>query len=342
MANAKKRGSAEELDKLTHKWWETTVLDATGEYVWDEEVRAVNATMTDVGEFPGWALQVRDAMPKYGFEMCSHRWLDGLDDVIRMIGAEEFHPSSAGHCGDVPGRIVDAAQQRAVAVQHWMDGEAPPEHSLDRQAAEWLGEQTHEKKEAAACYAELVGAYFLKSDDAKALTAQWQARVDQNEILKLMFEGEGFHSLLECACGFKIMGRLDLYIRIIGGDHSQAGERHGVCNDQLRFVVRDDPARFDTTRGTLWGLHAYLLGRDEEWLWANKPECAGAAIYALRGVSRAGAPTPLRRWLMASLLKSTKIWCQCMLNNVGEDKVSAYARDLPDVAAAIDGSGDAA
>jgi len=259
-----------------------------------------------------------------------------------MIGAEEFRPSDAGHCGDVPGRIVDAAQQRAVAVQRWMDGEAPPEHNLDRQVAEWLGEQTPEKREAAMCFVELVRAYFLKSDDAKALAEQWRARTDQNEILKLMFEGEGFHSLLECACGFKIMDRLDLYICIIGGDRSQAGERHGVCNDQLRFVLRDDPARFDTTRETLWGLQAYLLGRDEEWLQATKPECAGGAIYALRGVSRAGAPTPLRRWLVASLSKSTKIWGQCMLNNMKEDKVPAYALDLPDVAAAIKGSADAA
>ena len=342
MTEDKKSVSAEELDKLTHKWWETTVLDATGEYVWDEEVRAVNAMMAEVAEFPEWALQVRDAMPKYGFEMCSHRWLDGLDDVIRMIGAEEFHPSSAGHCGDVPGRIVDATQQRATAVQRWMDGKASSEDGLHRQVAEWLGEPTREKREAAACYAELVGAYFLKSDDAKALTAQWQVRVDQNEILKLMFEGEGFHSLLECACGFKIMDRLDLYVRIIGGDRSQAGERHGVCNDQLRFVLRDDPARFDTTRGILWGLQAYLLGCDEEWLQATKPDCAGAAIYALHGVSRAGAPTPLRRWLVASLSKSTKIWGQCMLNNMKEDKIPAYALDLPDVATAVKGSADAA
>ena len=334
-------------DELVSRWWETSVLDATGEYVWDEEVKAVNAMMAGIEVFPEWALQIRDAMPKYGFELCSHRWLDGLDDVIRMIGAEEFFPSDAGHCGDIPGRVVDAAIQRTTAVQRWLEGGDPTTRELDGQVTEWLGEPTPEKREAATCFVELIRAHFLMAqkpadDEAKPLTAQWRARADQNEILKLMFEGEGFDGLLENRCGFKVMDRLDLYMRIIGGDHSQAGERHGVCNDQLRFVLRDDPARFDTTRGYLWGWQAYLLDHDEEWLQGNRSECAGAAIYALQGISRAGGPNPLRRWLVASLLKSSKIWCQCMLNNVGEDKVPTYARDLPDVVAAIKRSGDGA
>lgn len=344
MTEGKRRLSAADLNKLTHKWWETTVLDATGEYVFDDEVKAVNSMMVGIDEFPEWALQVRDAMPKYGFEMCSHRWLDGLDDVMRMIGAEEFHPSDAGHCGDIPGRVVDAAIQRATAVQHWLNGGSPTTRESDRQVAGWLGEPTPEKKEAATCFVELVRSFFFEprpNDKAMEAARQWSARTNKNDILMLILEGEGFHSLLQNRCGFKVIDRLDLYIRIIGGDHSQAAERHGVCNDQLRFIMTDDPARFDTTRGYLWGLQAYLLGREEEWLQANKPECAGAAIYALRRVSRAGTLTPLRRWLVVSLLKSTKIWCQCALGNMGEDNVPAYARDLPDVVATIKGSGDA-
>ena len=54
---------------------------------------------------------------------------------------------------------------------------------------------------------------------------------------------------------------------------------------------------------------------------------------------RAGSPTPLRRWLVASLLKSTKIWCQALLNATAKYDVAlpAYALDLPDVVAAIEG-----
>jgi len=337
MSKGKNDISAEELEKRTRSWWETTVLDATGKYVWDEEVKAVNAMTADIDDIPEWALQIRDAMPKYGFEMCSHRWLDGLDDVIRMIGEEKFHPSQAGHCGDVPGRIPGAAEQRSAAVQRWLDGNSPSAHDLEHQVCEWLGESTSEKQEAARCFVELVRAYLMADkDEAKVLAQRWRTRAEQNEILKLMFAGEGFDSLLDASCGFKLVDRMDLYLRLIGGDHSQAAERHGVCNDQLRFAWRDDPERFNVTQGYLWGLQAYLLDRDEAWLRESMSNGAvGAAVHALRGVSRAGESTPLRRWLVASLLKSAKIWCQCVLNNMGEESMPAAARDLPDVVAAI-------
>ncbi|MGD8238694.1 MAG: hypothetical protein PVH68_09095 [Armatimonadota bacterium] len=332
--------SKAELDKLTHEWWETGALHVGDRYVWDEEVKTVNAMMGEIDGLPEWALQVRGAMPKYGFEMCSHRWLDGLDAVVGMIGAEEHWPSSAGHCGDVPGRVIDASERRAAAVQAWLEGQRAP-HEADAQVAARLGEPTEEKRQAASCFVELVRAYTLTTDKpghdrAKALATEWRGRAEGNETLQFMFEGEGLDGLLENNCGFKTVDRLDLYIRIIGGDRSDAGERHGVCNGQLRFVLRDDPQRFDVTRGCLWGLQAYLLGRDEQWLRTNKPDCAGAAIHALRGVSRSGEPTPLRRWLVASLLKSSKLWCQTMLNRMGKE-VPAYVRDLPDVVAGVRG-----
>jgi|GEM_PF-159217 len=324
------------VERLTRKCWETAVLDATGEYVLDEEAEAVNAMTAGIAEYPEWALQVRDAMPKYGFEMCSHRWLDGLDDVMRMIGKEEHFSSTAGHCGDVPGRIVDAAEQRAAAVQAWIEGRHSDESNLHKQVAQYLGDPTREKREAAACFVELVRAFFLEPDERAAELAKgWRTRAENNEILKVMFKGEGFDNLLQNICGFKIVDRLDLYIRVIGGDRLEARERRGVCNDQLRFVLRDDPARFEVTRGYLWGLQAYLLGRNAEWLRSSKPECAGAAIHALRTVSRAGAPTPLRHWLVASLLKSTKIWCQCMLNRMAKAEPQADVGDLPNVLDAL-------
>ncbi len=326
--------SSAERDGLVREWWETSVLDATGKYVFDEEVKAVNAMMVGVDEYPEWAVQVRGAMPKYGFEMCSHRWLDGLDNAMGMVGSEQYRPSGAGRCGDVPGAAVDAAVRKALAVQQWVRGVAPDD-GLGRQVAAWLGEPTAEKREAATSFAELVLAHLLKSDQvAAAAAAEWQARAERNGIVKAMYEGEGLPHFLRCACGFKTVDRLDVYVRMIGGDLSEAGQRHGICNQQLRFVFRDDPARFDVTRGYLWGLDAYLMGRDEKWLLASKPDCAGAAIYALQAVSSPGPPTPLRRWLVASLLKSTKIWCQRTIEVTGEDAVPAYARDLPDVVAA--------
>ena len=328
------------LDKLTKEWWECPGLKAAGKVVWDDEVKAVNAMTKNIGEIPEWALQVRSAMPKYGFEMCSHRWLDGLDDVIQMIGEEEFRPSTAGHCGDIPGRVVNAAGQRAAAVQQWLDRKTRKDNALDQQVAKQLGKTTPEKKEAAACFVEMVRAYFFMTqkpgtEETKALAKQWRSRADRNPTLKVMFEGEGLDGLLENRCGFKVIDRLDLYIRIIGGNRSRAGERHGGCIAQTRFTFRDDPARFDTTRGILCGLDAYLRNRDDTWLRANKPDCVGAAIHARQGVSQPGTPTPLRRWLVASFLKTGKLWCQCVVNRIGKDKAPAYALDLPNVKEAI-------
>jgi len=315
--------------------WKYTVLrDAWQD---DDEIKAVNSMMAEVEEFPEWSLQIRREMPNLdGFEMCAHEWLDGLDDVMKMIGAEHRLPPLVGHCGDMPYEVVNAARQRVAAIQRWIEKRSPSEDDLHRRVAEWLGEQSPEKTEAATCYVELVNAYFRFSnwDDKEALLAKWRASADQHQTLKLMFEYNGFQGLLENICGFRTVALLDLYIRIIGGDRSQAAEGYGACGSQLRFSLRDDLERFNVTRGYLWGLQAYLLGRDEKWLQERKPECADAAIHALQFVSRAGAPTPIRRWLVASMLKTTKLWCQFVINT-SEGDVPAYARDLPDVVAGI-------
>jgi len=333
-----KEGTPPDVQTLLKRWWETTGLDAKDSSRWDAEVKAVNAIMPPLAGVPAWALEVRGAMPRYGFEMCSHRWLDGLDHLLGMLESEAFRPSQAGHCGDVPGRIGHAAERRAAAVERWLKGQPPGDDAVARRTAERLGSRTKEKDEAAACFVEMVrGGFFGPWDKAarEARTARWKARAASNPTLRAMFEGEGFHELLNNDCGFKVIDRLDVYIEMIGGDNSRVGERHGVCNTQLRFVLRDDPARYDVTRGYLWGLDARLRGRDGAWLRANKPECSGSAIYAHRKVSAPGELTPLRRWLAASCLKATKLWCQCALKHMGKDGVPARARDLPDVAAAL-------
>jgi len=122
---------------------------------------------------------------------------------------------------------------------------------------------------------------------------------------------------------------------MIGGDMSQAGERHGVCNGQMAYILRDDPERFTTTRGYLWGLYAYLVGHDEGWLRLNKPECAGSAVYALNAALKPGEPTPLRRWLVASMLKATKIWCQGLAEKKHHDTIGWHPKDLPDMLEAL-------
>ena len=325
--------SAADLEKRLQDWWGMPGLGWPGEHVWDEEVKAVNAMMPDVRELPEWAVQVRDAMPKWGFGTCAHRWLEGLAGVIQMIGSESHIPSEAGHCGDMPPSVVEAGTRRENGIEEWLEGRTP-EDEVERQVVRWLGTRTPEKEEAARCLLEL---HRAEGDEVRELAKPWRARADQNEILQFVFGGEGIDTLLENRCGYKYIDQIDVYIQGVGGDRSREGDRHGICLQSLRYVFRDDPARFDVTRGYVWGLCAYLAGHDAQWLRAEKPDCAGAAIHALKGVSRAGEPTPLRRWLVASFLKCTKLWCQHCLTVVGEE-APAYARDLPDVVAAVRGS----
>ena len=326
-----------DLGKLIEEWWKTHATHRGGnDYEWDDEIRAVNALTPPAESLPDWAVKVRSAMPRYGFELCSHRWLEGLEHVLRMIGDERPYPSTAGHCGDVPDEIIDAAMERADAVARWLDGTTASDDPLQGDVATRLGPPDAEKEEAARCFVELVRSFLTESrpcQNALALTKRWRGKSKNNGVIQQMLVGEGLHGLLQNRCGFKFIDRLDIYIQMIGGDMSRADDRHGVCVDQCRFTYPDDPARYETTRGYLWGLYAYLTGRDGKWLESHRPECADAAIHALNGVSRAGEPSPLRRWLVASFLKSAKLW---IAHAVPRDRIPSNVRELPDVLEALE------
>lgn len=326
-----------ELDAMMQEWWETVRTDRSGEYVWDDEIKAVNALMDDVDEFPDWSLQVRGAMPRSGFEMCSHRWLDGLADVLTMLGEERHFDSPRGHCGDVPRWVQEAAMDRADAVEAWADGQVAGNMSGARVAG-WLGDTNAQKVEAAHAFVELVRLGFAGGGAPLSAAAErWRWRADANPVVAAMFgHGEGLDGLLHSNCGYKIVDRLDIMIRIIGGDDSGAGDLPGVCcRRQIGMSLRDDPGRYYETLGILWGLESRLTDRDEGWLPGSKPEVADAAVRALGEVQQAGEMTPLRRWLIASMLKATKIWCEFALWDIGDASVPEYARDLPDVIAAL-------
>ncbi len=325
-----------DLDKLIEEWWKTAATHrGDNTYEWDDEIKAINAFTPPAASLPDWAIHVRNAMPRYGFELCSHRWLDGLDHVIEMIGDESYRPFSAGQCGDVPNRVIDAALQRAGAVECWLGSESDPETPLHVDVAERLGTPDAEKEQAARCFVDLVRSFFTEpcpNQNGLTLARRWRGKAKKNNILNETLAGKGLDVLLQSRCGFKVIDRLDIYIQMIGGDMSRTADRHGVCRAQSRFIYPDDPERYETTRGYLWGLYAYLAGRDGEWLQSQRPECADEAVHALNGVSQAGKPTPLRRWLAASFLKSTKLWID---HGIPIDLMPSNVRELPDTLEAL-------
>jgi RNA polymerase sigma-70 factor (ECF subfamily) len=330
------------VDEITGKWWGGLApAQAANSAMREAELEVLARMKEQAGAIPKWALQLIKSLPEPegGFEICSHRWVDGLDNLVEAIGEEQFQPSRAGRCGDVPGRVLAEIELRGETVQGWAAGR-PAETDLDKQIAAWLGPPTPAKREAAKCFAKVTQAFVSGGKGQAGAAAQpWRSKAATNPLIQRLFYGEGIIGGFENACGYQIVGRLETLIRIIGGDDSQLEEIRWFCNTQLRFVFRDDPSRMSTTLGYLWGLQAYLLGRDERWLRKQVPQAAGAAIYALRGVVKAGPPTPLRRWLVASLLVATRYWYQRAVNFAGSPE---SAGQPPDVMSAIQSNKSAA
>lgn len=316
-----------ERQAIPESWWDACLPDGA----WDDEVRTVNRMMDEIEDIPEWAIRARDAMPKWGFEMCAHRWLDGLDHVVGMIARAEYAASEAGHCGDVPAAITQAADRRADAVQRWLNAEPPNGDAMAERIAQTLGDRDPDKAEAAMCFVELVRTGLFHWERLDDVAAAWRARAEENSLLREMFDGDGLDGHLHNDCGFKVADRLDTFIALIGRDARGSDERHGACNAQLRFVFRDDPDRYEVTRGVLWGLHAYLSGHDDVRLRSERAEVAGAACITLRRLADAGEPTPTRRWLAASLLKTTKLWCERALSRCDGPAIPAVATRLPSV-----------
>jgi RNA polymerase sigma factor (sigma-70 family) len=295
-----------------------------------QEEKKLESMVSSGLDVPEWAKHTRVAMPDWGFEPCSHRWLDGLDAVMDMIHDETYRPRIAGCCGDVPGWVAQEAEKRTTAVEHWLNDDAYACDGFCTQVAEWLGEPTPEKKEAATCYVEIVRAYFFKEkEDAASLAQRWRDRSRENVMLLPLFYGEGLDGGLACRCGYLTIYRLDLFLKILGGKDQLLDEVRWFCETQLRHVQRDDPTRLDTTIGYLWGLHACLSGKHADWLRQRIPACAGAAVYALNKVGQGSELTPLKRWLVASLLSKTAFFCRRAISFIDDDELPEYAKDLP-------------
>jgi len=328
----------EKLLELERTWWDAPLRMATGSDAWDLDIQNLNGCLRQLRNVPRWAYDVRSAMPRWGFEMCSHRWLDGLDDVLRMLVAgEDWVPSSAGHCGDVPTWVVAEIELRACALSRWLeDPDAPAEDlpEIYEQVRTWLGAPEADKRQAVAGMLALLRQWLdapTNHDALPALASEWQERGAANPLIAALFEGEGLHSLLSNGCGFKTVDRLDLTIRLLGGDDASAEERHGHCLAQLRHLWRDDPQRYESTRGILWGLYAGLANKDVAWLREQVPECSGAALRGLAAYRQCPATPAVRRWLIGSFAKLLEIECQVALVRSPAGLVPAYARHLPEL-----------
>ena len=280
-------------------------------------------------EVPQWAADVRKAMPDWGFEIHCIRWLAGLDALLKSVRESTFYPCHCGRYGDWPGFLLMGVDERTCAVEDWLAGREPRIPGL----SSTLGERSAEKEEAARCFVDITRA-FVEAKDAETrvgeLGKEWRKRAAQNGILKNMFHGDGFDGGLFGGLSYWLPHRLDLTLRIIGGDTSEVADLAGSCNYELRNVLRDDPQRMNVTLAYLWGLTAYLNGRDAHWLRERQPHLAGAAIHTLNSFAGSDAPERVVRWLAAALLATTRFWYQRALIAASQKgKVLEQFTDVP-------------
>jgi len=292
----------------------------------DEDLKAIRSFLDRLDSVPEWTLAIPIPNLDGCLEMCGHRWLDGLDRAFLMIGQAKTYPTG-GSCGDAPGSVFVQAEERLLGIRAWLS-DGKPSGGVQKQVVEWLGEKTDQKVEAVQVLAEIMQGYVLCEGDGAAILEQQKGKAETNATLGVLYEGKWLYEVFENACGFGYLPSLDLAIRLSGGDESCQKEWLS-CGGALRYVFRDDPLRYEAAQACLWGLHAYLQGRDTEWLRKNNTGLAAGAIRTLAKVTSETEDTPAKCWITASLLKGIKIQLQHVLETA--ENVPTGADDLPDL-----------
>jgi hypothetical protein len=292
-----------------------------------------DALKHDANMIPEWAEQVRKSMPDWGFEIHCMRWLEGLDALMYNIRNATHYPMYFGTYDDTPGFLLDGIEQKAVAVQRWLDRAPLTEDAFTHYVYQTLGEHTPQKDEAARCYVAISRAFVEDQSpdgEVKKLGKIWRAKANENGLLKYMFTGDGLDHGLFGGSSYWLLHRLNVVIRLMGGDASEIQDITSSGNYELRNVLRDAPMRMNVTLGYLWGMYAYLHGHAAEWLRAEKPHLAGAAIFARNNLANSQAEPDVVRWLTAVLQVSTSFWYRrALIFAAQKQRVAPHYLDIP-------------
>jgi len=283
-------------DRRIAEWWEAPGIE--GREAFDEEVLYLNSLVEEIA-LPRWAILVRDRMPRWGFEPCAHRFLEGLEQVLSMIGTGRACARFGG-CGDVPLSVRRELDQLGTSFLRWADvgsGNDPAPGSL--------GLHTADRAEAARAVGEVV----LGAGKGPAVldeTIERWAEQARFPLARTLVDGEEapLAVLARHACCYSVLWNIERLAHGIGN-----GEQPSVlaCVPALRVAPKLDPLRISTLRDTAQGLAG--------WLQDLPPNGAlEARIHAL-----VGPRDEVRRWLVASLYKTLKLW-QVQLDKLFNEK----------------------
>lgn len=286
-------------EKRILEWWEAPGIE--GREAFDEEILFLNS-FAEGTNLPGWAVRVRDLLPRWGFEPCSHRFFEGLEQVMSMIGTGRPGPR-LGACGDIPLSVYVGLHNLGQDFLAWAEGKEAV------QVQKWLGKRTAARVEAARAVGEAflaMGHGWVATD---ALLETW-AKQAKYSITQNLVDGEEapLPLLLRHACCYNVFVNAR---RLARGIAQEKNPTIRVCKEALVELPQLAPDR-STQLGILWDALARWLKR--------KPPKDGvqAHIHALLGPR-----DPVREWLVASLYKTLKLW------QVYLDKLHGKNRRLP-------------
>lgn len=277
-------GGVRIAEKRVLEWWEAPGIE--GRETFDEEILYFNSLAESLN-LPRWAVLVRDLMPRWGFEPCSHRFFDGLEQILIMIGLGRPGPRLGG-CGDIPLEIHLRLQTLGQNFLAWAEGkEASP-------AGAKLGKRTPSKVEAARALGEALSAFGHGWVATDAVLEAWadQARFPLTQAL---VDGEDapLPRLLRHACSYDVIANVR---RLADGIAKEKAPSVAVCREALAELPELAPERLTKLGVVLEALARWLKRRPAK-------DSVQAHIYAL-----IGPRDEVREWLVASLYKTLKLW----------------------------------
>lgn len=272
-------------DRRIAEWWEAPGID--GREAFDEEILYLNALIEEI-TLPRWAILVRDRMPRWGFEPCAHRFLEGLEQVLHMIGSGRVCPRFGG-CGDIPLAVQRRLHHVGATFLRWAE-----DGSGSGPLVRLLGTHTAERAEAACALGEVVRGIGQGPAALDATLERW-AEAAQFPPARTLVDGEEapLSLLAQHPCSYTLLWNIDRLAHSIGNGESPSVL---VCLPALRAAPQLDPDRISTLRD--------IGGALAQWLQDLPPrECLEERIYAM-----VGPRDEVRQWLVASLYKTLKLW----------------------------------
>lgn len=279
-------------EKRILEWWEAPGID--GREAFDEEILYLNSLVDEL-ELPRWALSVRDLMPRWGFEPCSHLFPAGLEQVLVMIGQGKAFPRLGG-CGELPLATRATLKGWGEGLLRWSRGGEPPGGEL--------GPADPERAEAARAAGEIALALLQGHAALDGALERWAEKA-RYPLTQALVEGEDapLAMLLRHACCFNLEANL---ARVLRGIAELSPPEIRVCRASLREAEELDSGRISLLRLTATALIGWRQGREPANPWE-------AYVYGL-----VGEHDRVRGWLVASLYKSLKLWLQYLDKLTGE------------------------